>query len=151
MASRREKLQSTAAAFCDAFSQNKEIDTILGHFSSQNGVCVIEYGLPKLAPFLGQHFVGKNGVRGYFESIGALLSYSDIRFSEYVVDAESLKVSVKGTGQFKWKSTGIEWDEVFTYTLDFDDAFKVLRYQIWADSGAAYLARTGQSCDSSTT
>jgi len=150
MASHREKLQSAAEAFCEAFSQNKDLDTILGHFSSQDEICAIEYGLPKLAPFLGRPFVGKDKVRGYFETIGALLSYSEIRFSEYVVDAESLKVSVKGNGRFMWKSTGVEWDEVFTYTLDFDDAFKVLRYQIWADSGAAYPARTGQTCDSST-
>lgn len=39
------------------------------------------------------------------------------------------------------------WDETFTYSLDFDDELKVTDYQVWADSGAAYLARLGKLDD----
>jgi hypothetical protein len=53
-------------------------------------------------------------------------------------------VSVKGRAKFTWIKTRQSWDETFTYTLDFDDEAKVTDYQVWADSGAAYLARLGQ-------
>ncbi len=65
-------------------------------------------------------------------------------FGNYVVDAVARQVSVKGEARFTWKSTGKSWDEVFVYVLAFDDEMKVLRYEIWADSGAAYLASQGQ-------
>jgi len=53
-------------------------------------------------------------------------------------------VSVKGQAKFTWIETGQSWDETFTYSLDFDDEPKVTDYQVWADSGAAYLARLGK-------
>lgn len=54
------------------------------------------------------------------------------------------KVSVKGQATFTWIETGQSWDETFTYSLDFDHESKVTDYQVWADSGAAYLARIGK-------
>jgi hypothetical protein len=128
--------------FCDAFFQ-KDTDTILSYFSTTHEVSAIEYGIPILAPFLGKTFVGISEIQRYFDLIGSLLSYKDVEFSEFVVDPEDMKVSVKGKGTFTWLSTEQSWDETFTYTLDFDDELKVVRYQVWADSGAAYLARTG--------
>lgn len=56
----------------------------------------------------------------------------------------SRKVSVKGRAKFTWIETSQSWDETFTYSLDFDDELKVTDYQVWADSGAAYLARLGK-------
>ncbi|OJA07790.1 hypothetical protein AZE42_14072 [Rhizopogon vesiculosus] len=67
-----------------------------------------------------------------------------MEFSEYIVDPEVQKVSVKGRAKFTWLSTEQSWDEIFTYVLDFDDDFKVTNYQVWADTGAAYLASRGQ-------
>lgn len=57
------------------------------------------------------------------------------------------KVSVKGQAKFTWIETGQSWDETFTYSLDFDHELKVTDYQVWADSGAAYLARIGKLND----
>lgn len=57
------------------------------------------------------------------------------------------RVSCKGTARFTWiEGDGKDqsWNERFLYVLDFDDEAKVASYQVWADSGAAYLARTGQ-------
>ncbi|PPR02427.1 hypothetical protein CVT24_001977 [Panaeolus cyanescens] len=139
----RDRLLASAQAFCEAFRQKKDIDTILGLFSSIHEISAIEYGKPILAPFLGQTFAGRSGVRRYFEIIGSCLSYDDVDFSEYVIDTHVKKVSVKGTGNFTWLETGQSWHEVFTYSLDFDEDDKVVRYQVWADSGAAYLARIG--------
>jgi len=140
----RAHLLKSAQIFCDAFSQKKDTDTILSHFSTTHEVSAIEYGTPILAPFLGRPFLGISEVKRYFELIGSLLSYKDVEFSEYVVDLEAMKVCVKGKGTFTWLSTGQSWDEVFTYTLDFDDELKLVQYQVWADSGAAYLARIGE-------
>ena len=63
------------------------------------------------------------------------------------MDPEARKVSVKGKAKFKWIEgigDGNWWNEQFAYILDFDDEGKVTDYQVWADSGAAYLAWKGK-------
>ncbi|PFH52594.1 hypothetical protein AMATHDRAFT_139771 [Amanita thiersii Skay4041] len=144
MTPRRQQLLATAERFCGAFVQRESIDTILSFFSSTQEVRIIEHGEPLLAPFLGKWFNGLSGVQAYFEMIGSLLSWDDIRFSEFVIDEELGKVAVKGGGQFTWKSTGDSWKESFAYVLDFDEEGMITQYQVWADSGAAYLARIGK-------
>lgn len=98
----------------------------------------------ELAPFLGRHFEGTQGVGDYLGLVSSLLAFDELSLSEYVVDPEEKKVATKGRSLFKWKDTGESWDEAFAHVLDFDDEAKVVRYQIWADSGVAYLAsKTG--------
>jgi hypothetical protein len=139
----RRGLFDTAHHFCEAFSNN-DSDTIFSHFSTKHEVSAIEYGEQALAPFLGRTFVGISQIKDYFALISSLLSVKHVKFSEYVVDPEAMKVSVKGRGTFTWLDTNQSWDETFTYTLDFDEDSKIVRYQVWADSGAAYLARIGK-------
>ena len=140
----RDELLRSAQAFCNAFSEKQDVEILLAYFSTTHQVSAIEHGLPVLAPFLGKRFTGISGIRQYFELIGSLLSYNNISFSEYLVDSETMKVSVKGVATFTWLNTGQSWDEVFTYTLDFDDELKLVQYQVWADSGAAFLAAQGK-------
>lgn len=97
-----------------------------------------------MAPFLGRSFTGHSEVQKYFAAISSLLSYENMVFSEFVVDTEACAVATKGQAKFTWLSTKESWDETFTYKLDFDEEGKVTDYQIWADSGAAYLARIGK-------
>jgi len=140
MNSERDKYLQSAIRFCNAFSQGKEIEHILSLFSDKHPISAIEHGDPHLAPFLGREFEGRRGIKNYFQIIESLLAYENVQFSEYVVDAMERKVGVKGKGRFIWKSTGKGWDEVFAYVLDFDEDGKVVRYQIWSDTGSAYLA-----------
>lgn len=144
MASTRQQLVQATQSFCDAFTNRADIPTILTHFSQTENIIAYEHGNRALAPFLGRSFEGVDGVKKYFEIIGSLLAYEDIRFGEFVVDTEERKVAVKGWGRFTWLETGESWNEIFAYVLDFDEAEKIVRYQIWADSGAAYLARIGK-------
>jgi len=141
----RDSLAEAASRFCNAFSAKEPPSSILKHFSSThvNDIIVYEHGLPQLAPFLGRRFDGLDGVRSYFDLIGECLTYSNMHFSNFVVDPRTSQVSVRGEARFTWKSTGQSWDEVFTYVLAFDEDLKVVKYEIWADSGAAYLARKG--------
>lgn len=139
----RRDLFEAAHRFCEAFANN-DSDAIFSHFSTKHDILAIEYGEKALAPFLGRNFAGVSQVKDYFETITSLLSIKNVKFSEYVVDPEEMKVSVKGIGSFTWLDTSQSWNETFTYTLDFDDDCKVVRYQVWADSGAAYLARIGE-------
>ncbi|KAI0456128.1 hypothetical protein F5B21DRAFT_522862 [Xylaria acuta] len=124
-------------------------------------VVVHEHGLPRLAPFLGRDFRGLDGAREYFETVGRCLRYEDMRFVEFfVADAaggrdgdgdegkdggdEGGKVAVRGKARFTWNETNQSWDETFVYVLRFDGGKKLVRYEIWADSGAAYLAKRGE-------
>jgi hypothetical protein len=89
-------------------------------------------------------FVGTSAVREYFTLLQKHLKYEDMSFSEYFADTNISKVCTKGKARFTWQSTGQAWDEVFVYVLDFDHECKVTNYQVWADTGAAYLASVGQ-------
>lgn len=64
-----------------------------------------------------------------------------------MADVETRKISVEGSARFKWiegVGEGQRWDEQFVYVLDFDDEAKITDYQVWADTGAAYLAQLGK-------
>jgi hypothetical protein len=137
----RADLLHSAESLCISFASKQPLETILSHFSTTHQTCCIEYGLPSFAPFLGRPFTDP---KEYFTLISALLTYENMQFSEYMVDTEARKVNVKGKARFTWIETEQSWDEVFTYVLDFDDEAKVTDYQVWADSGACYLAREGK-------
>ncbi|KEF55292.1 uncharacterized protein A1O9_08946 [Exophiala aquamarina CBS 119918] len=139
----RQHLLLAAQAFCNAFAEQKPLEEILSHFSTSSDVVAIEHGLQRLAPFLGRDFRGQDGLKQYFELLSSNLRYENMLFGNFVVDAETSKVSVRGEARFIWTSTGQAWNEVFTYVLEFNDHDKVRVYEIWADSGAAYLASKG--------
>lgn len=139
----RDHLLGAAQSLCDDFATQKDVTTLLSHFTAFEPEA-FEHGEPFLAPFLGRKFVGIQGVQSYFELLEKHLTYRSMRFSEYIVDVDEKKVAVKGQAAFTWIITDETWDETFTYSLDFDENLKVKRYQVWADSGAAYLARIGE-------
>ncbi|KAF8076052.1 hypothetical protein FPV67DRAFT_1617573 [Lyophyllum atratum] len=140
----RSELLSSAQQFCEDFANKKDITTLISHFSTTHQATAIEHGEPALAPFLGRPFVGLAEVQKYFETVASLLLYENMRFSEFVVDPVTRKVAMKGQARFTWMSTKESWDETFAYILDFDGENKVAEYQVWADSGAAYLASKGK-------
>ncbi|PUU77779.1 hypothetical protein B9Z19DRAFT_1127815 [Tuber borchii] len=138
-------LLTAATALCSTLSQSPPppLPTILQHFTET--ATAYEHGLPQLAPFLGRELP----IPDYFNILADNLSFRNMQFKEYIVDEENHKVFVRGTGRFIWTTTGDAWDECFVYLLDFvkgggGDGWKVGRYQVWADSGAAYLARIGK-------
>jgi len=140
----RDNLLRAAKSLCTDFASKKDPEALMTHFSTTRQCTAYEHGSPILAPFLGRPFVGRDGVRDYFKTIASTLSFERMEFSDYIVDPEVQKVSVKGRAKFTWLSTAQSWDEIFTYVLDFDDDCKVTDYQVWADTGAAYLASRGQ-------
>ncbi|GBE86457.1 hypothetical protein BKA93DRAFT_623454 [Sparassis latifolia] len=153
MSPTRAHLQASAEALCSAFAAKADLETLLSHFSTTHQVSAVEYGLPLLAPFLGRRFTGLGGpesISTYFSLLTQYLTYEDMSFGEWVVDTEARKVCVKGRAKFTWTEgagKGQSWDERFVYVLDFDQEGKVTDYQVWADSGAAYLARRGELAD----
>ncbi|KAI0923954.1 hypothetical protein AcW1_006756 [Taiwanofungus camphoratus] len=149
----RAQLLASAQTLCTAFAEKSDLDTLLSYFSTTHQVSAFEYGEPVLAPFLGRPFTGTKGpnsVTTYFSLLQKYLMYEDMVFGEWTVDTEARKVCVKGTAKFTWtegQGEGQSWDEVFVYMLDFDHEAKITDYQVWADSGAAYLAGRGELAD----
>jgi hypothetical protein len=141
----REELLKYSRALCEAFANHGSMDEIVACFSTRqpDDIRLFEHGLPQLAPFLGRSFQGAQGIQEYFTVVAEALSYQEMSFSDYIVDAELRVVSVRGKAKFTWKSTGKSWDEVFIYRLQLDEEGKILVYEVWADSGAAYLASKG--------
>jgi len=150
MSPTRSKLLASASALCDDFASKAPLPQLLSHFSTTHQISAREHGLPLLAPFLGRTFTGRSGsnsLETYFSLLQKYLTYEDMSFGDWTVDTEAQKVCAKGKARFRWiegAGEGQWWDEQFTYMLDFDDEAKVTDYQVWADSGAAYLARKGQ-------
>lgn len=140
----RESLLKSAESFCNAFSAKKPIEEALSHFSTTHATSCFEHGLPALAPFLGRTFTNPGE---YLGIIARYLTYENMKFFAYMVDVESHKVNVQGSARFTWIETNESWDEVFTYVLDFDDEAKITDWKVWADSGAAYLAKEGKLKD----
>ena len=141
----RDTLLRSAQLLCDDFANKEPLDKVLSNFSTEqqggNNIFCYEHGDANASvPFLGRPFVGIDGARQYFELIASLLSYENMEFTDYFVDVERAAVSVQGEATFTWKSTGKSWNEVFTYRLRFDSDGKVTKYEVWADSLAAYLA-----------
>ncbi|OJJ48160.1 hypothetical protein ASPZODRAFT_61540 [Penicilliopsis zonata CBS 506.65] len=144
----RSTLLEPAQSLCNAFASSASLPTLLSHFTSNPLPVVHEHGLKGLAPFLGRSFTGIDGVARYFELIGQLLEIQDIRFDaldDWVVDPGSLVVMLRGYARFKWRETGQTWDETVCYRIGLaEEILKVQEYRVWADTGAAYLARVGR-------
>jgi hypothetical protein len=140
----REDLLKSAESFCSAFANKKPIEEISSHFSTTYATSCCEHGLPALAPFLGRTFTKPTK---YLKTIAKYLTYENAKYFAYMVDVETHKVNVQGSARFTWIETGESWDEVFTYVLDFDHEAKITDWNVWADSGAAYLAKEGKLKD----
>lgn len=141
----RTALLAAATSFTTAFASTAPPPEIRTHFTRHSpSILVHEHGLPQLAPFLGRTFRGAEGLAQYLSVVSECLGFEDMRFGEYVVDAEARTVAARGRARFTWKGTGQSWDETFAYVLAFDEECKVVRYEVWADSGAAYLASRGE-------
>lgn len=72
---------------------------------------------------------------------------------DWIVDTENAVVCLKGRARFVSKVTGQGWDEVFIYKISLAEedggeegkgGWKVRVYEVWADTGAAYLAARGE-------
>lgn len=150
MSPARDELLASAKVLCDAIANKAPIDEILSHFSTTYNIFAAEPGEPFLAPFVGQWFQGRSGpksVHTYFLLLHKYLKYENMTFSHWVVDTEARKVSTRGSAKFTWvegKGEGNTWEEEFAYILDFDELGKVTDYQVWADTGSAYLASRGE-------
>ena len=140
----REDLLKSAASFCSTFADKKPVEEVLSHFSTTHATSCFEHGLPALAPFLGRTFTKP---AEYLGVIAKYLADKNMKFFAYMVDVETRKVNVQGRANFTWIETNESWDEVFTYVLDFDDEAKITDWNVWADSGAAYLAKEGKLKD----
>ncbi|RPA94913.1 hypothetical protein L873DRAFT_1700046 [Choiromyces venosus 120613-1] len=143
MSSSSSSLLTAAKSLCKTLSQSPPppLSTILQHFTTTS--TAHEHGLPQLTPFLGRELP----IAEYFTLLADNLSFRNMKFEEFIVDEANAKVFVRGTGRFIWTNTGEAWDECFVYLLDYvkeEEGWKVGRYQVWADSGAAYLARIGR-------
>lgn len=131
------------------------IPNILKAFTTNPSPLIYEHGLPQLAPFLGRSFTGRKGVSHYFEVLAETLSIEGMTFEDekaWLVDGSAMAVCLRGQARFMWKETGQAWDETFVYRIalakdvseEGDGGLKVSEYRVWADTGAAYLARCGQ-------
>ena len=124
----------------DGDDNNDDNDNDNDNDNTSSPIRIFEHGLPELAPFIGRSFYGIQGITDYFTIISNTLEYENMYFYDYTVDIETKVVSVRGKATFIWKSTKKYWNEIFIYRIQLDNEYKILIYEVWADTGAAYLA-----------
>ncbi|OQE38389.1 hypothetical protein PENCOP_c008G07727 [Penicillium coprophilum] len=159
MAARPDLLKPTHALL-DALTNPDPTNPnkLLSTFTTSPKPLAHEHGLSQLAPFLGRPFTGQDGVATYFELITSLLCIKNMVFEpdeNWVVDGSCMAVSLRGTATFGWKETRQAWDETFVYRIKLavdgggsgKGRLAVCEYHVWADTGAAYLARHGRLGD----
>ncbi|KAJ5119017.1 hypothetical protein N7448_010726 [Penicillium atrosanguineum] len=142
-------VQSLLTALSTPPDQNPNL---LSTFTTNPPPLCFEHGLPQLVPFLGRYFTGQEGVTRYFALLSEHLDIKNMTFepdTDWLVDEVSMAVCLRGNAQFVWKSTGQAWDETFVYRIVVAEdtgakGLKVQEYRVWADTGAAYLARLGR-------
>ncbi|KAJ6087223.1 hypothetical protein N7467_006137 [Penicillium canescens] len=133
------------------------LKTLLATFTTSPPPKCHEHGLPQLAPFLGRTFTGQDGLVTYFNLLSTHLDIHNMTFDpedDWVVDERCMAVCLRGRATFSWKSTRQAWDETFVYRIKLAEELsgdlagrgmlKVCEYFVWADTGAAYLARLGR-------
>ncbi|KAL4946117.1 hypothetical protein BDV06DRAFT_218641 [Aspergillus oleicola] len=153
----RASLKTATTTLLDAFSSGSSILTLQSTFTTTPPPTIHEHGLKELAPFLGRPFTGQNELKSYFEILNEHLGIEDASFddeNEWAVDTENMVVCLRGRARFVSKRTGEGWDEVFAYRVEVADEtgegvegrgkLKVRKYEVWADTGAAYLAMRGK-------
>ncbi|KAE8307410.1 hypothetical protein BDV41DRAFT_53880 [Aspergillus transmontanensis] len=145
----RTALLNRTRTLCQNFSTSAPLPTLLSNFTQNPPPTALEHGLPQLAPFLGRPFTGQEGLERYFGLLAELLTIEKMEFEaeeKWVVDERAMAVSLRGEARFRWNETGQAWDETFAYRIGLAEEggeVKVVRYEVWADTGAAYLARVG--------
>ncbi|CAG8898794.1 unnamed protein product [Penicillium egyptiacum] len=159
MATRTDLLKSVRALLEALTDPNTNPNQLLSTFTTLPEPLVHEHGLPELAPFLGRPFTGQDEIATYFELLSSLLSIKNMVFEpeeSWVVDTRCMAVSLQGTATFIWKQTQQAWDETFVYRIKLavdgsrsgeTGRLAVCEYHVWADTGAAYLARCGRLGD----
>lgn len=155
----RQLLQEPVQDLLHAFTNPdpEDPDQILSTFTTNPKPLAHEHGLPQLAPFLGRSFHGQEGISNYFGLLSSYLEIENMTFEPeetWIVDESCMAVSLRGTATFTWKQTQQAWEETFFYRIKIAEdvsedsekhgSLKVSEYQVWADTGAAYLASLGQ-------
>ncbi|KAL6233982.1 hypothetical protein BDW75DRAFT_175833 [Aspergillus navahoensis] len=147
----RITLKNATQSLLDAFSTSSDLPTILNTFTTIPPPTAHEHGLPQLAPFLGRTFTGRDQVGEYFTLLNEHLRIESMKFDdekEWAIDLETGVVCLKGYARFVSKESKEGWDEVFIYRIglvdDEEKEVKIGSYEVWADTGAAYLAAKGK-------
>lgn len=173
MSSKHTTLLQTAESFCTAFATGAPLPDLLSYFTSNSAPEIHEHGptsIPNLTstdsssrieiPFLGRTFSGRasdatrsaNGpIEDYFAALFASIRPHQITFhpaseTNYFVDEVKNRVTVRGFAKLEWVKTGVVWEEEFVYLIDFEEehsAFKVKKYQLWADTAGMMAAVLG--------
>jgi len=133
--STEQKLRVCSEAFFDAFAANTPPIKMLQHFSTTSPTFVQHTPVECPHP-LSSRVAGINAVRSYFDLLAThwTRSGASIR-DELEVDAVNRRVTIPASVTWKWRQSGRAWREDFTWTLGFDESFKISSFIVRTMSG----------------
>ncbi|KAL4884819.1 hypothetical protein BJY04DRAFT_170861 [Aspergillus karnatakaensis] len=153
----RDSTIKATSALTTALTSGADLNTLLSTFTVSPAAIAHEHGHPKLATFLGRTFRGHKGVGEYFTLVERQMRIKEMEFNrecDWVVDAEKKTVCLRGRGVWENKLTSEQWVEIFAYRVELAEEewegckdkgeLKVKSYEVWADTGAAFLAEKGK-------
>ncbi|KAF8157952.1 hypothetical protein B0H34DRAFT_706900 [Crassisporium funariophilum] len=129
------QLKAASEAFFDAFSSNTTPINLLSYFSTTCPI-ILQHAPANCPHPHTSRLVGGNALRSYFDLLATHWSRSDAKIRHAPqADADTRSVVLGASITWMWRKSGRKWTEDFTWTLEFDDALKIVSFVARTVSG----------------
>ncbi|PPQ77080.1 hypothetical protein CVT25_014893 [Psilocybe cyanescens] len=124
------QLQASTETFFDAFASEAPPIGMLAYFS-HTSPAIVQH-TPSSCPYpQASRLEGTNAIRSYFDLLATHWNRSDAKIrSPLQIDVDKRRVTLLADVIWTWKKSGRQWIEEFTWTLDYDEGFKIISFVI---------------------
>lgn len=137
-----EHLKASTKAFFDAFAVSTQPVKMLAFFSTQSPV-ILQHAPIECPHPQTSRLDGSNAIRSYFDILATHWTRSDVKLRQAPeIDAENRRVVVPASVVWKWRRSGRQFREIFTWTLEFDDNMKITSFVVKTISGTCVMRAT---------
>ncbi|KAF8876197.1 hypothetical protein CPB84DRAFT_1752466 [Gymnopilus junonius] len=130
-----QQLRASSESFFGAFSSNSSPLRMLSFFSTTSPVIVQHAPATCPHPHTSK-LDGSNAVRSYFDVLATHFNRSEAKIQKPLqIDVNKRRVNLTASITWKWKKSGREFVEEFTWTLDYDEGLRIVNFVIRTVSG----------------
>uniref|UniRef100_A0A8H8CHF8 Uncharacterized protein n=1 Tax=Psilocybe cubensis TaxID=181762 RepID=A0A8H8CHF8_PSICU len=124
------QLQATTESFFQAFALETPPVGMLSYFS-HTSPAIVQH-TPSNCPIpLSSRLEGNNAIRSYFDLLATHWHRSDAKIrSPLQISVEKRRVILLADVIWTWKKSGRQWIEEFSWTLDYDESYKIVSFVI---------------------
>lgn len=143
----QQRLQAATDAFLVALADNLPPLSLLPFFSNTNTV-VLQHAESRNPNPQQSRFTGLNAVRSYFDLQTTHWKRSAVQIhSTPILDADKRRTVINASVTWMWRRSGRQWTEDFTWTLDFDEGYKIIGFIVETKSGPGTCLMTAKDVE----